>query len=128
MANATEKPKVGTVTIATVGSRDEARRITAKLQSARIESLAIDERVSALHDLNKLRFGGIKIQVSRSDAACAVRLLRQKGEDDNSSLHRDARAKRWYPVQLRLNGWKRTVIEVAAVVAVAALLAALLFY
>src|SRR5215475_12019502 len=122
MAKATEKRRVGYVTIATVRSRDEARRIASKLEPAGIASLLAMEPDPATRWPMGLRFGGIKVQVLRPDARRAVQLLRQK-EDEPGKHDSDFPAvKRWH--RLRIAGWKRTAVELLGIIAVAGLLAA----
>jgi hypothetical protein len=127
MAKATEKSTIGYVTIATVGSRDDARRITNKLESAGIECSLIDERSSMIGGLGRLRFGGIKVQVERSNVMRAVQLLKDKANDDASKLQHRTFGRHAFRFHLGLNGWQRAAIEITAIVAVAMLLAAWLF-
>jgi hypothetical protein len=127
MAKATEKSKIGYVTIATVRSRDDARRITAKLESAGIECSLIEERVSVVGGLSRLRFGGIKVQVERSNVIRAVQLLRDKANDGASKSDNGASFWRAFRVRLGLNDWHRAAIEIAVIAAAAALLAAWMF-
>jgi hypothetical protein len=127
MAKATEKSTIGHVTIATVRSREGARRITTKLESAGIECSLIDERGSMIGGLGRLRFGGIKVQVERSDVKRAVQLLKEKADDDISVLHERGSVQRPFRVRLGIEGWKRDAIEIIVIVILAALLAAWLF-
>jgi len=127
MANATEKSKIGHVTIATVRSREAARQITAKLESAGIECSLIDERGSTVGGLGRLRLGGIKVQVERSDVTRAVPLLREKANDDSSGLHEGGSVQRLFRIRLGIEGWKRNAMEIIVVVVLVAMLAAWLF-
>jgi hypothetical protein len=127
MAKATEKPKVENVTIATVRSRQEARWIVARLGSTGIESRIVDERDMAESRSGKFRFGGIKVQVDRSDARRAVQLLRGSKNDDKADLPPGDSARRASWVQLGMNGWKRAAIGMIGIMAVAGLLAVWLF-
>ena len=127
MAKATEKSTIGYVTIATVRSRENARRMTTKLESAGIECSLIDERSSAIGGLGRLRFGGIKVQVERSNVTRAVQLMRDKENDDNSKLRHGAFVRHSFRLRLGLNGWQRAAIEIAVIVAAVVLLAAWLF-
>jgi hypothetical protein len=126
MAKATEKSKIGHVTIATVRSREAARRITTRLESAGIECSLIDERGSMISGLSRLHFGGIKVQVERSDVTRAVQLLR-KTDDDSSELRGRGFVQRVFCVRLGIEGWKRDAIEIIVIIVLAALLAAWLF-
>jgi len=128
MANATEKPKVGTVTIATVKSGAEARRITTRLESVGIGCLLIDERGAPVGGLGQLRFGGIKVQVHRGDVRRAVQLLGEKANNAGAGTSgRDHTRSSWrYPIEI--GGWRRTAIEIAAIVAFAGMLATIFFY
>jgi hypothetical protein len=127
MAKATEKSTIGHVTIATVRSREGARRITTKLESVGIECSLIDERSSMIGGLGRLRFGGIKVQVERSDVTRAVQLLKEKADDDISVLHERGSVQRAFRVRLGIEGWKRDAIEIIVIVILAVLLAAWLF-
>jgi hypothetical protein len=126
MGKATEKPKLGNVTIATVRSRQEVRRITAKLGAAGIESLVVDERQLAVSRSGRVRFGGFKVQVNWANARRAIRLLRGETDDENAgSAGVDPVRKAWG--KLKVDGWKRAAIEVIGIMALAGLLAAWLF-
>jgi hypothetical protein len=127
MAKASEKSTIGYVTIATVRSRDAARRMTTKLESAGIDCSLIDERSSAIGGLGRLRFGGIKVQVERSNVTRAVQLLRDKANDAGSKLRHGAFVRHGFRIRLGLNDWQRAAIEITVIVAVTMLLAALLF-
>jgi hypothetical protein len=127
MAKATEKSRIGHVTIATVRSREAARRITTKLESAGIECSLIDERGSTVGGLGRLRLGGIKVQVERSDVTRAVQLLRAKADEDISVLHGGGSVQRAFRIQLGIEGWKRNPTEIIVIVILAAILAAWLF-
>jgi hypothetical protein len=126
MAKATEKSKIGYVTISTVRSRDDARRITNKLESAGIECSIVDEQSSMIGGLGRLRFGGIKVQVERSNVTRAVQLLRDKA-DDGSEVRQSGFERHGFRFRLGLNAWQRAAIEITVIVAVAVLLAAWLF-
>jgi hypothetical protein len=126
MAKATEKSTIGYVTIATVRSRDDARRMTTKLESAGIECSLIDERSSMIGGLGRLRFGGIKVQVERSNVTRAVQLLRDKASDGSKPRH-GALVRHPFHFRHGLNVWQTAAIEIAAIVALAILLAAWLF-
>jgi hypothetical protein len=127
MAKATERSKTGFVTISIVRSHEDARRITTKLESAGIECSLMDERGSMIGALGRLRFGGVKVQVERSNVTRAVQLLKDKANGDISQSQGRASVRRASRVQLRLNSWQRASIEIIVLVAVAALLAALMF-
>ena len=123
MANTTKKAKVGSVTIATVKSPGEARRITTQLEGAGIECSLMDERGAAVGGLGQPRLGGIKIQVDRGEVRRAIQLLNAKANSDEAVLSGSASRFR-----ITIDGWKLIAIEVAAVVAFAALLARFFFY
>jgi hypothetical protein len=129
MSNATKKPEVGHVTVATVGTEEEARRVTAALEAGGIKWTKTRERGSTGEGAAKRPLAGIKIQVGSSDARRAVQLLGEKGGHEpppprSPSSATKRRRARW---NLGVDGWKRSAIEVAALVAVAGLLAALVF-
>ncbi len=126
MAHATENSKIGYITIATVHQRQEARSIAAKLAAAAIECLLVDERNTAQRALGKLGLGEIKVQVKRQDVKRALQLLH--GQGDEANARGDDLPRRVRRASFRFTGWKRTVAEFAAIIAVAGLLALLLFY
>lgn len=128
MSNATKKPEVGNVTIATVGSEEEARRVTATLDSAGIKWTKTKERGATGEGAAKRPLGGIKILVSSSDARRAVQLLGEKGSNERPVSTRANPARRFTRWHIGIDGWKRSAIEVVALVAVAGLLAAVVFY
>jgi hypothetical protein len=128
MAHATDRPKVGYVTVATVHDRHEARAIAEKLEAAAIECLLVDERGTIPLGLGKLGLGEIKVQVTRRDVSRALQVLR--GQVDKSKLTVvDTGAPG--PIQRivdALTGWKLILLQAIALVAVAGLLAMLLYY
>ena len=128
MSNATKKPEVGSVTIATVGNEEEARRVTAALDSGGIKWSKTKERGSAGEGAAKRPLAGIKIQVRSADARRAVQLLSEKGGPEQPISSGAAAPRRRVRLNIGVDGWKRSVIEVAALVAVAGLLAAMIFY
>ena len=128
MANATEKPKVGTVTIATVKSRAEARRITTRLESVGIGCLLIDERGAPVGGLGQLRFGGIKVQVHRGDVRRAVELLGEKANNAGAGTSGCDPMRSFWLYPFEIGGWRRTAIEIATIVAFAGMLATIFFY
>lgn len=128
MAHATDKPKLGYVTIATLHDRQEARQITAKLEASAIECLVVDERGTAQLALGKLGFGEIKVQVKRQDVTHALQLLHGQGDEAGTNATMDDSPRRVRRIHNAFTGWKRTVLEVAALIALAGLLALLLFY
>ena len=127
MAKATEKSKIGQITIATVRNREAARWITTKLESAGIECSLIDERGSTVGGMGRLRLGGIKVQVERADVTRAVQLLKEKADEDISLLHESGSVQRVVRVRLGIEGWKRHASEIIVIVVLAAILAAWLF-
>lgn len=128
MAHATDKPKVGYITIATVHKRQEARQIVAKLEASAIECLLVDERGTAPRPFGKPGVGEIKVQVKRQDVTRALPLLHDPGGAARTSATADDAPRRVQRASFRFTGWKRTVAEIAALIAVAGLLALLLFY
>ena len=127
MAHAAEKPRVGNVTIATVASREDARRITAKLEAVGIECFLIDESGSTVGARGRPRSGSIKVQVDRANVARAVQSLRERDINDRVSLHPGESARLASRFRFRVGGWTRTLIEIVAIVGVALLLAKLFF-
>ena len=129
MAHAKDNSKVGYITIATVHQRQEARLIAAKLEAAAIDCLLVDERDTAPLAFGKLGVGEIKIQVKRQDVTRSLQLLQGQGSQAGTSATvNDAAPRRMPRVSLRITGWKRHVAEFVAIVAVAGLLALLLYY
>jgi len=126
MANPTDQSKTGSVTVATVCDRDEARPISSKLEAAGIACMLTVE-----HDVDKRIKGNpyreIKIQVSRADATRAVQLLREK-EDKDCARPGDA-AIGTPPPDTRKHrvDWRQEVMGVIAIVGLAAFLAWWLF-
>lgn len=130
MSNATKKPEVGHVTIATVGSDEEAQPVTAALDAGGIKWTKTKERSSPREGAAKRRLAGIKIQVSASDARRAVQLLSEKGsqEPPSSASPRGGTTRAAPRRQFGAHGWTRSAIEVIALVAAAGLVAVLVFY
>lgn len=125
MAKASDRSKTGTVTIATVRRRDEARQLAERLEAAGIECAIVEERLNVVASGGRLQPANVKVQVDRSEAKKAIELLRERPgaaplADPKASASR---------VKLRLpaDGWLRTALEVCAILAVATLLAALFF-
>ena len=128
MAHAKDNSKVGYITIATVHQRQEARLIAAKLETAAIDCLLVDERDAAPLAFSKLGVGEIKIQVKRQDVARTLPLLHVEGDKSGASATADDAPRRVPRVSFRITGWKRHVAEFVAIIAVAGLLALLLYY
>jgi hypothetical protein len=128
MGNPTKTSKVGSVTIATVKSRAEARRIATQLEAAGIDCSLMDERAATAGGLGQTRVGGIKVQVDRGDVRRAVQLMGEKVGHTGAGLserHSLRSASRFW---LKIDGWKLAAVEIAAIVACAGLLARFLFY
>ena len=86
MPQSTDKPKAENVTIATVRTPKEAVPITNKLTAANIESCLGDERTVLGQGRTKAHFGGVKIQVSRTDAKRAIRLLQDLQQQSAAAM------------------------------------------
>ena len=124
MAKATDAAKTGSVTIATVRRREEARQVATRLEAAGIEWAIVEERLTVPASGGRYRPGGIKVQVDRSDAKRAIELLReQHGAAPAPNRSFRVGAKR----QLRAGGWRRTALEASAILALATLLAVVFF-
>ncbi len=78
MGKATDRAKTGSVTIATVRRREEARQVATRLEAAGIEWAIVEERLTVPASGGRYRPGGIKVQVDRSDAKRAIELLREQ--------------------------------------------------
>lgn len=129
MSNATKKPEVGHVTIATVGNDEEAHRVTAALEAGGIKWSKTKERVSPGDGAGQRRLAGIKIQVSASDARRAVQLLSEKGGHEQPAAPRKTVSTRSrLGDRFGSQSWMRSALEVVALVAAAGLLAAVVFY
>ncbi len=128
MAHATENSKLGYITIAMVHQRGEARLIAAKLEAAAIDCLLVDERDTAPRPFSKPGVGEIKVQVKRQDVARALPLLHVAGAAAGARASVGDPPRRVRRASFHFTGWKRTVAEVIALIAVAGLLALLLFY
>jgi hypothetical protein len=127
MAQSKDKPKLGYVTIATVHRREEARVIAAKLAAASIDCSLVDERDTTQLAFGKLGLGEIKVQVNRQDATRALQRLHDQGGETNTSATADDSPQCVQRLHNYFTGWKLTVLEGAALIAVAGLLAMLLY-
>jgi len=126
MAKATDQSKAGSVTVATVPARDEARRIAGKLEAAGIACVLTAER--DLDTPNRShRFNEIKVQVSRADALRAVQLLREKDGEASAPSGDEACSTRRSSTPLSRGDWRQVTMGILAMVALAAFLAAWLF-
>jgi len=128
MANATDKPKTGSVTIATVKNNEGARRMANQLKSSGIDCSLVDERDAPLGGLGRDRFGGIKVQVSRVDVERAVQLLSQRAGQAEARAPVTVSLPAAFRFWRKVDGWQRIAIELAGVLAFAGLLAAFLYY
>jgi len=126
MAEDTEKSKLGNVTIATVKNRREARHMTSRLDSAGITSRIVEEDRTASPPTGRVKFSGVKVQVGRADARRALQLLRDNKGQDKSRVPLRAPA-RGALARLTLKPWQRAALEVIALLAGVALLAAWLY-
>ncbi len=126
MAKATDQSKAGSVTVATVAARDEARQIANKLEAVGIASV-----LTAEQDLDtqnrRHRFSEIKVQVSRADAMRAVQLLREK-DGGASAPSGDAASVPQRSINLLGRAdWRHGALGIVAIIGLAAFLAAWLF-
>ena len=125
MAKATDRAKAGDVTVATVRSRTEGHRVAAQLEAAGIECVLVVERLTVPAGAGRYPSGGIKVQVDRSDAKRAIELLRAQHGALNPAVDKPASGRARF--QLPADGWLRTSLEVAAIIAAATTLAAIFF-
>ena len=125
MAKATDRAKAGDVTVSTVRSRTEAHRMAAQLEAAGIDCALVVERLTVPAGAGRSPSGGIKVQVDRNDAKRAIELLRAQRGALNPAVGKPAGARTKF--QLPADGWLRTSLEVAAIIAAAAILAATFF-
>jgi hypothetical protein len=126
MAGATEKPKLGNVTVATVKRREQALDISTKLETAGIKSLLVDERGASVKGM-KVRVGGINVQVDRGDVGRALEILQQKDAPVAADAQRERVARREFQLPFRLDGRISIAIQILAILGVAVLLARLFF-
>lgn len=131
MANTTEKFRNGYVTVATVRSRDEARKLENKLTAAKIESLVIEAREPKNRRGKMVPAGEVKVQVDRAQVQAALEVLRSAaGAAEHRSPNRPpkrADLDEMRPVSMGAGGWRKAALEIAALVGAAALLGALVF-
>jgi len=130
MPQSTDKPKAENVTISTVRTPEEALRITNKLKAANIESCLADERTVVGRGKRKASLGGVKIQVSRSEAKRAIQILQGLQEKSVGEISPDGncaapenRVRAWF----RVDSWTRAGMGVAAILSLAGALLALYF-
>jgi hypothetical protein len=124
MAGATQKPKLGNVTVATVKRREQARQISARLEAAGVKCFLNDERGAPLGAM-KARLGGINVQVDRSDVARALQLLQQKDDRSIAVPRKDRVLASWFQLQ---SSWVGTAIQIMVILALAAFMAWVFFY
>jgi len=125
MAKASERAKAGSVTVATVRKRDEARQLAAQLEAAGIECTLVEERLTVPLVSGRLPAGGIKVQVDRNAAKRAIELLREVHRDSNPTAGPSPSARTGF--RLPADGWLRTCLEVGAILAGATILAMAFF-
>ncbi len=130
MPQSTDKPRAENVTISTVRTPEEALRITNKLTAANIESCLADERTVVGRGKRKASLGGVKIQVSRSEAKRAIQILQDLQEKSAGEIAPDGncaapenRVRAWF----RADSWTPAAMVVAAFLSVAGALLALYF-
>lgn len=131
MAKTTEKFRNGYVTVATVRSRNEARKLTTKLTAAKIETLVIDAREPKDRRGKLFPAGEVKVQVDRAQVQAALEVLRSAaGAAEAGSPNRPSRPAHldeMRPVSIGAGGWKKAALQIAAMVGAAALLGVLMF-
>lgn len=127
MAGATQKPKLGNVTVATVKERVQARQISAKLEAAGIKCFVNDER-GVPSGMSKVRLGGITVQVERGDVARALQLLQQKDDHAAGGRKADSAPFRWFRFQLGIDSRIETLIQIIFILALAVFMAVVFFY
>jgi hypothetical protein len=127
MAGATQKPKLGNVTVATVKRREQARQISAKLEAAGIKCFLNDVRGAPLGAM-EARLGGISVQVNRDDVARALQLLQRK-DDPVISVSRKGRVLgNRVQFLLRFDSWIKTASQIIVILALAVFMAWMFFY
>jgi len=127
MAGATQKPKLGNVTVATVKQQEQARQISARLEGAGVKCFLSDERGAPLGAM-KARLGGINVQVDRSDVACALQLLQQKDDLSIAVARKDHVPGSRFQFQPRFDGWIATALQIMVILALAVFMAWVFFY
>ena len=109
---------------------EEALRITNKLKAANIESCLADERTVVGRGKRKASLGGVKIQVSRSEAKRAIQILQDLQEKSAGEISPDGncaapenRVRAWF----RVDSWIRAGMGVVAILSLAGSVARALF-
>jgi len=125
MANASDRAKAGSVTVATVRRRDEAHRLVKQLEAAGIECALVEERLTVPAGSGRSPSGGIKVQVDRSAAKRAIELLRERHSELSPVADKWSGARTRF--RLPADGWLRTSLEVGVILAAATALAMVFF-
>jgi hypothetical protein len=127
MAGATQRPKLGNVTVTTVKRREQARQICARLEASGIKCFLNDERGAALGAM-KARLGGINVQVDRSDVARALQLLQRKDEASGAVSLKEHVPRRRFHLHLGIDRRMETLLQVIVILALAVFMAVIFFY
>jgi hypothetical protein len=127
MAGATQKPKLGTVTVATVKRPEQARQIVAGLEAAGIKCFLYDERGAPLGAM-KARLGGINVHVARSDVARALQILQRKDDLAVAVAQKDRSLGNRFQCHLRFDGWIKTASQSIVILVLAVFMAWMFFY
>ena len=122
MADATDKPRISYVTIATLHDRAEARPIVSILAAAGIRCLLTDENEVVAGAPAGGRRVEFKVQVSRADVSRALELLNDHARATNPPMVRSARR---HAVNFRIASGRGLVLALIGLIGAAGLLALL---
>ena len=114
------------VTVATVRTATEARRIKSELESAGLHCELCAEAASASQWV-KARAGEIKIQVGGSQARRAIKILQALGKGGTVSYAKAFGGRAHLRIAFPRGPWVETVIGALALIAAASLLSLLFF-
>lgn len=127
MAGAETKREVSRVTVATVRTRADAQRIKALLDAEKLESFVVSERAVATSRSEKRPLAAINIQVSRPQVSRAVEVLRAHSEKSRSKDFATKSSAAVEPPAGKTQSTARTMVPMAALLALALGVAWLLF-
>lgn len=125
MADATDKPRISYVTIATLHDRAEARPIVSILAVAGIRCLLTDESEVVAGALAGDRRVEFKVQVSRGDVSRALELLSNHARATSPSVVSSPRRR---VVGIHIGAGRGLVLALVGLIGAAGLLALLVQY
>jgi hypothetical protein len=119
MAGAETRREVSRVTVATVRTMADAQRLKALLNAEKLESFVVSERAVATSRSEKRYLAAINIQVSRPQALRAVAVLRAHSEKSRSKEFATKSAATGQMPAVNSQSTARTMVPMAAVLALA---------